>query len=405
MTGYVLQNASPAGQLSYFGGDHEAMLSFLRKLAASDAEKIEVFGADGVARFREWATLRADDAQKLAVFGGSENVRRQSEAYWKIAGESTNVGEITVRNAVAALQAIVPLCVLFFLVLWLILREKAARMDELMLGIVFAVIGMTIFSMGIELGLSRLGGQVGEKLPAAFKAIDLGDQRQVVRNFNLDVVQTSIAEDGSQQKFFYLKQDTGFLALPFDESKFDATTKSYTFTPQKGPLYGGAGHLAGIIVVLIFAFIMGYGATLAEPALNALGRTVEELSVGTFKKSLLMQAVAVGVGLGMLFGVAKIIWEIPLIWLLTPPYVLLLYLTHRASEEFVNIGWDSAGVTTGPITVPLVLAMGLGIGGQVGVVEGFGILAMASVYPILTVLAVSLWATRRRRSAVPDTVR
>jgi hypothetical protein len=403
MTGYVLQNATAEGQLAYFGGDQEAMLSFVRKLAASDAGQAEVFGADGVARFQAWAALRADDAQKLAMFGSAENVRRQTEAYWNTAGESLNVAEITVRNAVAALQAIVPLSVLFFLVLWLVLRERAARKDELMLGVAFAVIGMTIFSIGIELGLSRLGGQVGEKLPAAFKAIDLDDQRQVVRNFNPDIVQTSIAEDGSQQRFFYLKQDTGYVALPFDESKFDATTKSYTFTPQKGPLYGGAGHLAGIIVVLIFAFVMGYGATLAEPALNALGRTVEELTVGTFRKSLLMHAVAVGVGLGMLFGVAKIIWAIPLIWLLAPPYLLLLYLTHRSSEEFVNIGWDSAGVTTGPITVPLVLAMGLGIGGQVGVVEGFGILAMASVYPILTVLAVSLWATGRRRSALQET--
>lgn len=403
MTGYVLQNASAAGQLAYFGGHREAMLSFLRKLAASDAEKVEVFGPDGVARFREWATLTADDAQKLAVFGDAENIRRQTEAYWNTRGKSMNVAEITMRNAVVALQAIVPLCVLFYLVLWLILRERAARMDELTLGIVFAVIGMTVFSMGIELGLSRLGGQIGDKLPAAFKAIDLGDQRKVIRNFNPDLVQTSIAEDGSQQKFFYLREDNGYVALPFDESKFEPTTKSYTFTPQKGPLYGGAGHLAGILVVLMFAFVMGYGATLAEPALNALGLTVEELTVGTFRKSLLMQAVAVGVGLGMLFGVAKIIWEIPLIWLLAPPYALLLYLTHRSSEEFVNIAWDSAGVTTGPITVPLVLAMGLGIGGQVGVVEGFGILAMASVYPILTVLGVSLWATHRRQSALQET--
>lgn len=400
MTGYVLRNASAAGQLAYFGGDREAMRSFLRQLAASDAEKVAVFGPDGVARFREWATHRADAWQKLAVFGSAENVRQQAEAYWTAADESMDVAAVTVRNAIAALQAIVPLCVLFYLVLWLVLRERAARTDELLLGIAFAVIGMTIFSIGIELGLSRLGGQVGAKLPAAFKAIDLGDQRTVIRNFNPDVVQTSIAEDGSEQKFFHLKQESEYLALPFDDAGFDATSRTYTFTPQKGPLYGGPGHLAGILVVLLFAFVMGYGATLAEPALNALGRTVEELTVGTFRKSLLMQAVAFGVGLGMFFGVAKIVWDIPLIWLIAPPYALLLYLTHRSSEEFVNIAWDSAGVTTGPITVPLVLAMGLGIGGQVGVVEGFGILAMASVYPILTVLGVSLWAARRRRSAV-----
>ncbi len=396
MTGYVLQNASAAGQLAYFGGDREAMRSFLQRLAASDAEKTAVFGADGVARFREWATQKADAAQKLDMFGTADNVRRQADAHWNTGGASMNVAEVAVRNAISALQAIVPLCVLFYLVLWLVLKERAARPDELLLGIAFAVIGMTIFSMGIELGLSRLGGQVGAKLPAAFKAIDLTDQRQVIRNFNPDVVQRSIAADGSEQRFFHLKQETDYVALPFDESAFDATARSYTFTPQKGPLFGGPGHLAGVLVVLLFAFVMGYGATLAEPALNALGRTVEELTVGTFRKSLLMQAVAVGVGFGMLFGVAKIVWAIPLIWLIAPPYAVLLYLTYRSSEEFVNIAWDSAGVTTGPITVPLVLAMGLGIGGQVGVVEGFGILAMASVYPILTVLSVSLWATRRR---------
>ena len=402
MTGYVLSHASPEGQLAYFDGDRESMLAHVRRLAASDAEKSAVFGAEGAKRFREWAVLRADDAQKLAAFGSAEEVRRQTEAYWRSAGETTNVVEVTARNVAAALQAIVPLCVLFFLVLWLVLRERAARMDELLLGIAFAVIGMAIFSMGIELGLSRLGGQVGAKLPAAFQAIELGDQRQVIRNFNPDLVQTAIAADGSERKFFYLNGDRGYEPIPYDASNYDATASNYTFTPRKGPLYGGTGDLAGVVVVLLFAFVMGYGATLAEPALNALGLTVEELTVGTFRKSLLMQAVAVGVGVGMLFGVARIIWEIPLVWLLAPPYLLLLYLTHCASEEFVNIGWDSAGVTTGPITVPLVLAMGLGIGGQVGVVEGFGILAMASVYPILTVLAVSLWVTRRRRSALQE---
>ena len=363
LAGYAMQHAGPAGQLAYFGGDREAMSAFLSQRAASDAEKAAGAGAGG---------------------------------------EPTNLVEVAARNVVAALQAIVPLTILFFLVLWFILRERLARLSELLLGVGFAVIGLAIFSMGIELGLSRLGSQVGEKLPVAFKSIALTDQRQVIRNFNPELVRTSIAEDGTESKFFHLKQGSGYLALPFDAANFDATTRTYTFTPQKGPLFGSPGQLAGIIVVLLFAFVMGYGATLAEPALNALGRSVEELTVGTFRKSLLMQAVALGVGLGLLFGVAKIVWGIPLIWLLAPPYALLLYLTHVSSEEFVNIGWDSAAVTTGPITVPLVLAMGLGIGGQVGVVEGFGVLAMASVYPIVTVLGVSLWVTRRRQAALAE---
>lgn len=402
MTGYVLRNAGPDGQLAYFDGDREAMNVFLRRLAADEAEQAAVFGGDGAAQFRQWAITTADEAQKLAIFGSAENVRRATEAHFGSRAERVDLGHVALRNIAAALQAIVPLTVLFFLVLWFILREKVARLDELLLGIAFAVLGMALFSMGIELGLSRLGGEVGEKLPAAFKSIDLDDQRQVIRNFDPGLVQTSIAADGSTQKFFVLKRGTGYVSLPYDEASFDPTTRNYTFIPQTGPLFGEPGGLAGIIVVLLFAFVMGYGATLAEPALNALGLTVEELTVGSFRKALLMQSVAVGVGLGMLFGVAKIVWGIPLIWLLAPPYLLLLYLTFVAGEDFVNIAWDSAGVTTGPITVPLVLAMGLGIGGQVGVVEGFGILAMASVYPILTVLAVSLWVSRRRRAALQE---
>ena len=151
------------------------------------------------------------------------------------------------------------------------------------------------------------------------------------------------------------------------------------------------------MVVVFFGFMMGYSATLAEPALNALGTTVEELTVGTFRKTLLMQAVAIGVGVGIALGVAKIIYDWPLIWILVPPYAVLMVLTVISSEDFVNIGWDSAGVTTGPVTVPLVLAMGLGISAQVGSVEGFGILALASVCPILAVLLVGLHVTRRRR--------
>jgi len=101
-------------------------------------------------------------------------------------------------------------------------------------------------------------------------------------------------------------------------------------------------------------------------------------------------------------GVAKIIWNIPLFWLLGPLYLLLLVATRLSTEEFVNIGWDSAGVTTGPITVPLVLSMGLGIGSQVGVVEGFGILSMASVCPIISVLGMGLVVNLRRKAFLRD---
>lgn len=254
-----------------------------------------------------------------------------------------------IEAVAGSVRAIVPLCVFLLFSLWLILRVKGEkpRIDsETFTGIAFAVIGMSLFMLGLSLGLTPLGSQLGGNIPTAFvSAVPWG------------------AEGG---------------AVP---PKFNS-------------------ELIGKCVAIIFGFFLGYGATLAEPALNALGNTVEKVTVGAFKKRLLMHSVAFGVGFGIAVGVAKIAFNLPLINLLLPPYLLLLALTWVSSEEFVNFGWDSAGVTTGPITVPLVLAMGLGVGAAVpGVSDGFGILALASVGPIITVLTVGLIVTRDSGSA------
>ena len=162
-----------------------------------------------------------------------------------------------------------------------------------------------------------------------------------------------------------------------------------------GPLYGG---LLGVMIACLFSWILGFGATLAEPALNALGSTVQNMTNGSFKKSMLMYSVATGVATGIMLGVTKLIFDYNLLYILIPGYTAAVILTMMSSEEFVNIGWDSAGVTTGPVTVPLVLAMGLGFGGAVKAVEGFGILAAASIAPIVAVLALGVyvqWKVKR----------
>jgi len=235
-----------------------------------------------------------------------------------------------------AVRAIIPLCLFLLFVQRFLLKQATQRAEEMRVGILFAVIGMALFGLGIALGLTPLGSQLGGNVPASF-----------------------------------------------------AEVTPWGMQYAEGPLFG-TGH-AGKLVAIAFAFFLGYGATLAEPALNALGDTVEKITVGAFRKKLLMQCVAVGVGFGIAAGICKIAYNLPLIWLLVPPYVVVLVLTWFSPEDFVNFGWDSAGVTTGPITVPLVLAMGLGIGGNIpGVSDGFGILALASVGPIMTVLAVGL---------------
>ena len=231
----------------------------------------------------------------------------------------------------AGLRAIVPLVVFLFLVLRFVLKEKLSQPANITYGITLSVVGMIIFNLGLTYGLSKLGAQSGSIVPAAFTAI------------------------------------SGF---------------------ETSPLYS---WLVGLMIAITFAWVLGFGATLAEPALNALGVTVENLTQGAFKKSTLMYAVSIGVGCGIAIGVAKIVFNFPVAWLLIPGYLTALVLTWFSNEEYVNVAWDSAGVTTGPVTVPLVLSMGLGFGNAVDAVEGFGILSMASIGPIISVLTVGIW--------------
>ncbi len=242
-----------------------------------------------------------------------------------------------IQEIIAGLQAIVPLVVFLLLVLRLVLREKLPTPGIIAYGIILCILGMIMFSIGLRYGLTALGTQSGALLSSAFVVLD---------------------------------------------------------NVQASPLYPWA---VGICIALIFAFVLGFGATVAEPALNALGNAVETLTNGAFEKKLLIYAVATGVACGITLGVLKIIFNLPLAWLLLPLYSFALCLTWLSTEEFVNIAWDSAGVTTGPITVPLVLAMGLGLGNAVQAIEGFGILSLASIGPILTVLLTGLWVQYRVR--------
>jgi Protein of unknown function (DUF1538) len=242
-------------------------------------------------------------------------------------------------DIVMGVRAIVPLVLFLVGVLTFLLREKLPNAGIIRYGIALSLIGMCVFNLGLTYGLAKLGDQSGSLVPGAF-------------------------------------------------TRIEALTGS--------PLYAQS---LGIVIAGIFAFALGFGATLAEPALNALGLTVENMTNGAFRKNALMYAVSFGVGTGIAIGVMKIIFDFPLMYFLAPSYFVALLLTYFASEEYVNIGWDSAGVTTGPVTVPLVLAMGLGFGKAVGATEGFGILAAASVCPIISVLAFGIIADRKKRRA------
>ena len=390
--GYMLRNARYETQLAWFNNSKESLANQL--LMASKNPKISERmypGSVGTSGLKTWLTQTAHP--ELQSMLSEKGVQVNKSVDEPQAGAS--IGDLFARNSMAAVQAILPLTFLLMFVLWGLIREKLRKADEVFLGISFAVIGMSLFNIGIESGLAKIGSQVGGRLASSYQEISSDDQPIMMSNFDPSVVLKAASERG-REDFFLFKQGHKTHMVPYNPSFHDTENRRYTWIKTHGPLYGKVNGISGILVVLLFAFLMGYGATLAEPALNALGDTVERITVGAFKKVVLMQSVAFGVGLGLALGIAKIIWDLPLAFILVPPYLVLLILTFKSTEEFVNIGWDSAGVTTGPITVPLVLAMGIGIGGQSGVVEGFGILSMASVCPILAVLVVGMWVTRKR---------
>jgi len=234
-------------------------------------------------------------------------------------------------EVILGVRAIIPLVIFLAIVLLVVLREKMKNAFITYYGIVLAVAGMCVFNVGLTYGLAKLGDQSGGLIAGAFTSIDV------------------IAES---------------------------------------PLYTVS---VGVAIAALFAWVLGLCSTLAEPALNALGMTVQNLTNGAFKKSMLMGAVSFGVATGIMLGVLKLIFDFHIMYILVPGYTLGLILTLLSTEEFVNVGWDSAGVTTGPVTVPLVLAMGLGFGNALGSTEGFGILAAASICPILAVLTLGLY--------------
>lgn len=398
MKDYALGKASFAAQLQTFHSDRDSLMNYVAALGANEIRIKEIFGSRD--RFRSWLIRNGSEDLKSSF---ADLLSMPDEGKGAHALDEMNPVAYIRSNIVSALRAIVPLSLFLLAILYLILREKLSRSDEVFLGLFFAIIGMAIFGGGIELGLSKIGDQVGSNLPVSFTQMENPEGQRIIPNFNTDNVYTSINPDGGGSRFFYYEDNGKIVPVTFDQHNYDENRGLYRYIPVRGPLFGrGTYSMAGLLVVLIFAFIMGYSATLAEPALNALGITVEDITVGAFKKSLLIQSVAIGVGSGIMLGVAKIIWNIPLFYLLFPLYFMLLFITKLSSEEFVNIGWDSAGVTTGPITVPLVLSMGLGIGTQVGVVEGFGILATASACPILSVLGMGLVVNYRRKALLRD---
>ena len=154
-------------------------------------------------------------------------------------------------------------------------------------------------------------------------------------------------------------------------------------------------------LVYAFAAAIGFATTVAEPSLIAVALKAETVSGGAVRAWGLRIAVAVGVAVGVALGCFRIVTGTPLPWYIMAAYVVVIVLTFRSVRTIVPLAYDSGGVTTSTVTVPVVAALGLGLAagipGRSPLIDGFGLIAFASVFPIMTVLAYAIVASWWRR--------
>ena len=167
----------------------------------------------------------------------------------------------------------------------------------------------------------------------------------------------------------------------------------------------GLAHKGSLFWLLAFAFALGFGTTVAEPALIAVGAEAARAAAaaGVIASDAgaqesyalgLRYTVAVSVGVGITLGVFRILKGWPLHFWIIPGYIIAVGLTYLAPEEIVGIAYDSGAVTTSTITVPMVTALGVGLAtvirGRNPLTDGFGLIAFASLTPIIFVLVYGM---------------
>ena len=174
-----------------------------------------------------------------------------------------------------------------------------------------------------------------------------------------------------------------------------------TVVPQEPPW-------SAYLWIYLFAALLGFATTVAEPALIAVALKAETVSGGAVRQWNLRVAVGIGVGVGVALGTMRIVSGTPLHLFMAAGYVIIIVQTAFAPKNLVPLAYDSGGVTTSTVTVPLVTALGLGLAATIPArnpaLDGFGLIAFASQFSIMAVLGYEQLVTliaRRRRSRSP----
>lgn len=161
--------------------------------------------------------------------------------------------------------------------------------------------------------------------------------------------------------------------------------------------------------VYIFAAAIGFSTTIAEPSLIAVAIKAHQVSGGAISVRGLRVAVAIGVAIGIALGSYRIVTGTPLHYYIIVGYIIVIFQTMMAPRLIIALAYDSGGVTTSTVTVPLVAALGLGLAstipGRSSLIDGFGLIAFASLFPIITLMAyaqIGQWVTERKKKEYED---
>lgn len=230
----------------------------------------------------------------------------------------------------------------------LVLRQPITNPARVTIGLVFVLLGLTLFLQGLEIALFPLGRLMAVQLTAP--------------------------------EFLY-GADTG---MPAQVQWLD------------------------YLWVYVFAAAIGFATTIAEPALLAVAIKANQVSGGTITVRGLRLAVAIGAATGVTLGVLRIVTGTPLHWYIIGGYVLVMIQTTLAPKPIIPLAFDSGGVTTSTVTVPLVAALGLGLAetipGRSPLLDGFGLIAFTCLFPIMSVMGYAqLVEFKTRRLARRDT--